>query len=104
MDGSPIQHGNGSRKIGHKMNPNRIRSKFARAMGDVIVYREQEEGYADDPRPLPAGGVVYFCEKTETMTLNGERVEAILFKIGTGSDWFFMPKAEFMRSMEPHRI
>jgi hypothetical protein len=85
---------------------NRVRSGFVKTTRDVTVYRVQHESYGDDGDPVKRGedDVFHVANQTETKKLKGEEVEAVLFKIGSGLDWFWMPKSEFVRSTEPHDI
>jgi len=83
---------------------NRIRSNFVKTTRDVIVYREQEEGYAEDEVRMSVGSVFFVANQTETKKLNGRNVEAVLFTIGSSLGWFWMPKSEFVQSTEPHDI
>jgi hypothetical protein len=83
---------------------NRIRSNFVKTTCDVIVYREQEEGYAEDDVRLSTGNVFHVANGTGTKKLNGENVEVVLFTIGSSPGWFWMPKTEFVQSTEPHDI
>jgi hypothetical protein len=86
------------------MTTNRIRSKFAKAIRDVTVYREQEEGYAEDDVSIGLDSVFHVATETETKKLKGRNVEAVLFTIGSSPGWFWMPKIEFVQSTEPHDI
>ena len=83
---------------------NRIRSNFVKTTRDVIVYREQEEGYAEDDVRTSVGSVFFVANQTETKKLNGRNVEAALFTIGSSLGWFWMPKSEFVQSTEPYDI
>jgi hypothetical protein len=86
------------------MIANRVRSRFVKTTRDVTVYREQEEDYAEDDVKMGFGSVFHVADHTETKKLNGRNVEAVLFTIGSSPGWFWMPKSEFARSMEPHDI
>jgi hypothetical protein len=84
---------------------NRIRSNFVKTTRDVIVYREQEEGYADDEVKTSVDTVFHVANQTETKKpISGREVEAVLFTIGTSPGWFWMPKSEFVQSTEPHDV
>jgi hypothetical protein len=83
---------------------NRIRSNFVKTTRDVIVYREQEGGYAEDDVRMSVGNVFFVANQTETKKLNGRNAEAVLFTIGSSLGWFWMLKSEFVQSTEPHDI
>ena len=86
------------------MITNRLRSGFVKTTREVIVYREQEEGYAEDDVRKSAESVFHIANQTETKKLKGRNVEAVLFTIGSSPGWFWMPKTEFVQSTEPHDI
>lgn len=86
------------------MPQNQVRSNFVKTTREVIVYREQEEGYAEDPVRLGVGNVFHIAVETESMVMNGKNVEAVLFTIGGSPGWFWMPKPEFVKSTTPHDI
>jgi hypothetical protein len=81
-----------------------MRSQFVKTTREVTVYREQEEGYAEDDLKMGSGSVFHVADHTETKKLNGRNVEAVLITIGDSGGWFWMPKGEFVRSTEPHDI
>ncbi len=68
------------------------------------MYREEEEGYAEDDVKMGVGSVFHVANETETKTLHGRKVEAVLFTIGGSGGWFWMPKTEFVQSTEQHDI
>jgi hypothetical protein len=84
------------------MNKTLSRSAF-RAVSDITVHKDQEEGYADDTYPVPEGGTVWadpeFCNG-ETRSLNGERVSVVLFTIGSTGARFWVPRSEFFGAFE----
>lgn len=83
---------------------NRLRSGFVKTTREVTVYRDQEEGYAEDEVKIDVGRVFHVANATEAKTLHGRKIEAVLFTIGGSGDWFWMPKTEFLRFTEPHDI
>jgi hypothetical protein len=85
---------------------NRIRSNFVKTTRDQIVYREQDASYGDDGDEvrMRVGSVFFPANQTETKKRNGRNVEAVLFTIGSGPGWFWMPKTDFVQSTEPHDI
>lgn len=86
------------------MVTNRLRSGFVKTTREVILYREQEEGYAEDALKMGVDSVFHVANETETKKLKGRNVEAVLFTIGSSPGWFWMPKTEFVQSTEPHDI
>ena len=67
---------------------------------EIIVYREQEEGYAEDPCEVRSGTTIWAAVAAdEKRTLNGRPVNVVLFTIDT-SGRYWMPRDEFLRSAE----
>jgi hypothetical protein len=71
---------------------------------ETTVNREQEEGYAEDPREVRSGTTIWAAVAgDEQRTLNGRPVKVVLFTIDT-SGWYWMPRDEFLRSAEEFDI
>jgi hypothetical protein len=98
------ENGMGRPSYNRRMIANRVRSNFVKTTRDVTVYRDQEEGYAEDDVKMSLGSVFHVSIQTETKNLNRRNVEAVLFTIGSSPGWFWMPKSEFVQSTEPHDI
>ena len=65
---------------------------------ETTVYREQEDGYAEDPCTVRASTTIWAAVAADkTRTLNGRPVKVILFTIDT-SGWYWMPRDEFLAS------
>ena len=63
---------------------NRVRRRF-KTTSQVQAYKDQEEGYAQDPRMLSAGTCLWaFDEDDETRVLNGRRLKVVLCWIEGG--------------------
>jgi hypothetical protein len=74
---------------------NRIRSLF-KITSDVTAYRDQEEGYAEDPYSMSANTPIWAAaEGHETRMLAGKEVTAVLFTIGSSGLWYWMPRSDF---------
>jgi hypothetical protein len=59
-----------------------VRSKFETTSA-LIVYREQADGFADDPHQVPAGAMLFAAhEDGQTRMLEGRRVPVVLFTLG----------------------
>jgi hypothetical protein len=85
------------------MGTNRVRSPYKTTRA-VTAYRDQEEGYADDPYPIEAGITIFAAiADDETRTLNGKPVKVVLFTLGTGG-WLWLPRSEFLRSAVPNDV
>lgn len=69
------------------MITNRLRSGFVKTTCEVIVYREQEEGYAEDGVKMAVDSVFYGANETETKKLKSRNLEAVLFTIGSSAGW-----------------
>ena len=79
---------------------NRVRTTF-RTTSSITAYRDQEEGYAQDPYPLPEGAIIWAADKNdETRTLNGKNIRVILFTIGGSGIWYWIPREQFVRLTE----
>lgn len=57
----------------------RVRQKFE-AIVECTVYKDQEDGCADEPYPVEAGTVLWAAvDDGESRILNGQSVQAVLF-------------------------
>jgi len=79
---------------------NRQHSDFVKAKVNATVYREQDEDYGLDPVPISAGTTLHVAVEDEVQKLEGKRVRAAFFTIGTASGWYWMPRHEFDRVTE----
>jgi hypothetical protein len=77
----------------------RLRSKKFEAIIDCTVYKDQPDGYANEPHPVRAGAPFEVTDDNETRTLDdGRVVQAVLLMLSGSTTWCWMPKDEFLRS------
>jgi hypothetical protein len=78
----------------------RVRSSF-RTTSSVTTYRDQDEGYADDPYLLPEGAIIWAADQSdERRALSGKKIRVVLFTIGGSGTWYWIPREQFVRFTE----
>jgi hypothetical protein len=71
-----------------------------RTTRDVVAYKEQEEGYAEDIYPVREGTTIFAVDGADKRrSLDGKPVKVVLFTIGTGG-WYWMPRDQFVEFTE----
>ena len=76
-----------------------------RTTSSITAYRDQEEGYAADPHPLPKGAIIWAADKSEeTRTLNGRAIRVVLFTVGGSGIWYWIPREQFERLTEKRQL
>jgi hypothetical protein len=79
---------------------NRDRRTF-KTTSEVTVYKDQEEGYDEDPYLVPAGAIIWAADEIdETRTLNRKKASVVLLTIGGSGIWYWIPREQFVRSTE----
>lgn len=71
----------------------------------VIAYRDQPEGYANDPMPIQAGSTIFAAVADDvSRTLNSKSVKVVRFTLGALPGWFWLSRSEFESSTKPQDV